>query len=323
MIPLSRTLLAMVLGVGLIVVLGGCGSSETRSVAPNPDNPFFDHALGRDDAFEVVTWNLHNFATDSGEQEVELVADAILAMGVDVVALQEIKEESRFTALIERLPGWSGHQATSTSYDQDLGYVWVDSTVTVRTFAELRPAIEDLWRPFPRLPLVLEVTWQGVDLALINNHFKCCGDGELEVDDPGDEETRRLTASTVLEEHIAGAYQGSAVILLGDLNDRLDDPPAHDVFAPFRERPDLYRFADQAVAEGPQNGWSWGPGRSHLDHILVNAPLLAALDDPAASCGTLRIDFALAAGDFNALMSDHAPVVLVLPGASLPGWNGR
>lgn len=301
----------------LVFGLGACGESSTRPVEPEPDNPFLSYSLGRDDALEVVTWNLHNFATDSGSDEVALAAKAIQAMGADVVALQEIAESSRFDQLLQALPGWSGQQASSDNY-QNLAYVWLDSTVTLRSFGEIRPQVDNAWRAFPRWPLVLEITWQGHEVALINNHFKCCGDGTLDPGDAGDEETRRLFASELLEEHIDGAYQGQAVIMLGDLNDDLADDWEHNVFTPFLAQPEAYRFADMALAEGPSSGWSWGPGSSHLDHIMVTSPLFPALDAVGAECRTVRLDQAMAGGQFRDEISDHAPVVMVLPGASLP-----
>ena len=301
----------------LMGLLPGCGNSETRPVDPQPENPFEDFVLGRADALEVVTWNLHNFAEDAGRDEVALAAQVIEALGADVVAVQEIAESSRFDDLLEALPAWSGVQANTDNY-QNLGYVWLDSTVTVRSLGEVRPQVDEAWRAFPRCPLVLEITWQGHDLALINNHFKCCGDGILESSNPNDEETRRQLACDLLEEHIAGAYAGQPVILLGDLNDNLADAWENNVFTTFLAQPEAYRFADQEVAEGPANGWSWGPGRSHLDHIMVTAPLFSALEADGAACRTVRVDRALPNGQFGDDLSDHAPVVLILPGAFLP-----
>lgn len=305
----TRWLLLIAPSLLLLSLLTGCGGSETRPVDPVPDNPFASFAVGRDDAFEAVTWNLHNFAEDAGRDEVVLAAQAIEALGCDVVAIQEIAERDRFDQLLVELPAWSGNQATSDSY-QNLGFVWLDSTVTMVSIAEIRPDVEDAWRPFPRWPLVMEVVWQGRSLALINNHYKAFGDASSQA--------RRRLASEILEAHIAAAYPGRAVILLGDLNDHLDDAEDTNVFLPFLNQPQRYRFADMDVALGPSAGWSWGPGSSHLDHILVTEPLFAALEADGSSCDTVRLDRALASGRFRDELSDHAPVVVVLPGALLP-----
>lgn len=306
-------LLALALAA-LLLALAGCGSEETSTLAPAPTNRFAGYDVGTDTTLELVTWNLHNFASDAGDREVTLAAEAIAGMGADVVALQEIAQGLRFDQLLERLPDWSGYRATSDSY-QNLAYVWLDSTVTVRGVRELYP---EQWRAFPRQPLVLEITWQGHDLVLVNNHLKCCGDGELDTADPDDEETRRLDAVTLLEQWVRAEHPAAPVVILGDLNDLVDDDPAHNVFQPWLDAPEAYRFADQAVAAGPRDGWSWGPGRSHLDHLLVTDELFGALTAPGASCTTLRLDRALESGAFTEDLSDHAPVVLVLPGSSLP-----
>jgi len=304
--------LALLLGA-LLALLAGCGSEETTTLAPADENRFAAYGVGSDTTLELVTWNLRNFASDAGSDEVALVAEAIRGLGADVVALQEIAQPVRFTQLLAALPDHAGYQATSDRY-QNLAYVWLDSTVTVRGVRELFPGEG---RAFPRQPLVLEITWQGRDLVLVNNHLKCCGDGVLDRDDPDDEETRRLDAVIALEQWIATEQADAAVVVLGDLNDLLTDPDEHNVFAPWLEAPQSYVFADLAAAAGPASGWSWGPGRSHLDHVLITDELFAAALAPGALCRTLRLDQALE-GEFTTQMSDHAPVVLVMPGSALP-----
>jgi len=296
-----------------LVALGGCGGSETTPLEPDDGNPFTPFAVGADTTFEVVTWNLRNFAEDAGSTEVALVAAAIEGLGADLVAVQEIAQADRFSALLARLPGRSGYQAVSDAF-QNLGYVWLDSTVAVQGVDEI---LTDEWRALPRSPLVIELTWRGHPLVVIDNHLKCCGDGELDLDDPDDEENRRLVACQLLEAWIASEHPDDAVILLGDLNDLLDDPPADNVFTPFSDLPDSYAFADLAIATGPAFGWSWGPGRSHLDHILVTDELFGALAASGGGCRTLRIDLALD-GQYATRVSDHVPVALILPESALP-----
>ena len=97
----SFPLLAVAL---LAILLAGCGTSEKRTVAPEPENPFEAFRVGGDATLEIVTWNLHNFAEDAGAAEVALVAQAIEALGADVVALQEIAQAARFDALLDSLP---------------------------------------------------------------------------------------------------------------------------------------------------------------------------------------------------------------------------
>ena len=309
-------LVILVLALILVGSLSGCGDSVTTRIEPAPDNPFEAYRVGSDGTLDVVTWNLHNFAEDAGNEEIELVAKAIEGLAADVVAIQEIAQGHSFDKLLDALPNHAGYQATSDNY-QNLGYVWLDSTVTVERIYEWEPDISDPWRPFPRTPLLIDITWQGKAVTLINNHFKCCGDGSLDAEDSGDEETRRLDASQYLADYMREDLADDSVILLGDLNDLLIDVEIHNVFMPFYDHPDHFRFADQAAAEGPSSGWSWGPGGSHLDHILVTDELFPALEATGAGCRTIRIDQAMD-GEYRNKISDHLPVVLVLPAASLP-----
>lgn len=306
-----RSLLGLSVLVGLF--LTGCGSSDTVVLGPVDENPFAAHRVGGSGSLEVLTWNLHNFPNDAGSREIALVAQAIEGMGADVVALQEIANGARFDELLALLPDWSGYRATSDNF-QNLAYVWLDSTVTVSRVREL---FTSDWEPFPRSPLVLEITWDDHDVLLVNNHLKCCGDGVLDRDDSGDEENRRWVACEMLEQWIATEHPDDAVIVLGDLNDHLDDATQNNVFAPFLDLPASYAFADMAVALGPPSGWSWGPGEGHLDHILVSDELFAAVAADGAECRTIRIDQVLD-GQYRLLLSDHLPVGLVMPGSSLP-----
>ena len=298
----------------LVLAIAGCGGSETVPLAPQDGNPFAEYTVGVAGSFEVVTWNLHFFAEDAHNEEVALVAQAILAMDADLVAVQEIAQPTRFNQLLGQLPGWSGYLAGPDGFE--IGYVWCDSTVTVNA---VRSIYTDQWRAFHRPPLVLELTWQDHDLVVINNHLMCCGDGILDRDDPDDRENRRWQACLLLEEWIATEHPDESVLLVGDLNDSIIDEDPHNVFEPFLMQPQLYRFADLAVALGPPSGWSWrgSSSNSHLDHILVTDELFGALAADGTKCYTVRLDRALD-GEYDDKMSDHLPVALVVPGSALP-----
>lgn len=303
----------------LAALVAGCSSPETTPLRPEPDNPFAEYAVGTNGTFEVVTWNLRNFATNAHEVEVAMTAQAVAAIAADLFAVQEIAQWPRFDELVAALPTYSGFQSRSNSF-QNLGYLWREGSVSVQGIYEIFGS--SLYsRPFPRRPLVAEVTWRGRELVVVNNHLKCCGNGLLDPEDPWDEETRRLEACQILEQWIDTEHPEKAVILLGDLNDLLTDPPAHNVFEPFYLRPDRYRFADQAIAAGPSSGWSWlnssSNPSSHLDHILVTSQLFAALEAPEAYSVTLRLHLALEGGEYRLKMTDHLPVVLVLPESAM------
>jgi endonuclease/exonuclease/phosphatase family metal-dependent hydrolase len=303
--------------VGLVFVallalgLGaGCGDSETSPAPIVDDNPFTGATAGTDTTFEIVTWNLRQFPQTSGT--VLLAAQAIAAVDPDLVALQEIESGAAFATLVDLLPGWDGFRGVTDSFDLRLAILYKTAAVEV-----LEPGFQELFpsdnRTFPRAPLAVTVRTQGRDLVVVDNHLKCCGDGVLEADEPWDEETRRRDACMQLQDWIATHHPDDPVIVLGDLNDLLVDPPQNNVFEVFFDAPDRYRFADLAIAEGPTDGWSYPPS-SHLDHILVTAPLFAALDGPDAQVTTLRLDTHLPGGlsDYRDRLSDHRPVFMQL-----------
>jgi endonuclease/exonuclease/phosphatase family metal-dependent hydrolase len=289
------------------IILAGCGGSDETPLKPEDENPFHALVAGTDSTLDIATWNLHGFAASAGAETVDLVADAIVAMDLDVVALQEIARASDFNQLLTRLPGWAGYRAPSGG-EWSLAYLWRTDRITAGPDA-IYEIYTDQSNPFPRAPLVFDVTFDGHAVRLINNHLKCCGDGHLVPDDYGDEEYRRYRADELLEDWIATEADGQAVVMMGDLNDRLNDPVGDNVFQMFLDLPASYRFADWDIAVDSSHAqWSWGPGVSHLDHILVTDELFAAL----SSCRTIRLDLALASGVFADKVSDHAPVVVTL-----------
>jgi endonuclease/exonuclease/phosphatase family metal-dependent hydrolase len=310
---------ALVATVAALALLAACGTSETTAIDPE-DNRFADLAMDGADSFDIITWNLRYFATDviddndprtTPEIEIAMAAEVIQGLGADLVAIQEIDSDNHFNSLLDQLPGWWGYQPDGYLH---LAYVWQDSTVSVDQVFEI---YQSEWEAFPRDPLLLQISWRGHDLLVINNHLKCCGDGQIEDGDTDDEEYRRLLACQLLEEWISVERPDDPVILLGDLNDRLTDAASDNVFAPFLDRPESYVFTDMAIATGPRADWSYGPGSSHIDHILVTDELFAAWAAAGAECRTIRIDQVLA-GDFDRQLSDHLPVGLSLPGAALP-----
>ena len=152
---------------------------------------------------------------------------------------------------------------------------------------------------------------QGEEIYAINNHFKCCGDNYINYNNDGDEEMRRLIASTLIEEYMREELEGERVILLGDLNDMIDEIEETNVFAPFLNSTDLYWFADMDIATGSSSGWSYPTWPSHLDHIMVTDEMFADLNDPSTEVTV--IDVASEMGGwyyYEQNVSDHRPVAM-------------
>ena len=158
----------------------------------------------------------------------------------------------------------------------------------------------------------MECKIYNLDFIIINNHFKCCGDGIMNLDDLGDEETRRYTASNLLKEYIDTNLPNENVIVLGDLNDILTDVLANNVFQMIINDTENYLFADMEIAEGSSADWSYPWWPSHIDHILITNELFDELDNGGSAVQTIKIDEYMEGGfdDYYENISDHRPVAL-------------
>jgi len=300
---ISLLLLTAILG------LASCGDSE-KSIVPVVENPFEGATVGTDSTLEVATWNLEHFAKMDGET-VTAVIQAIEGMDVDIIALQEIQDLTYFRQVREGLENWDGDRATSASYSINLAFLYrVDGDLQVDSIYEI---LVEYSRELPRRPFVLEGRFKSVPMVVINNHYKCCGNGIIGESD-WDEETRRRDASLLLDEFIRANYTDKHVFVVGDFNDNLADIPTRNVFQNFLDASDHYRFVDMAIAEGPGSGWSYPSWPSHLDHIMVTAPVFEAISGSDTEVLVLPLHTFMRNGlvDYSPLISDHLPVVLKL-----------
>jgi len=269
-----------------------------------------DLTFGADNTFDVVTWNIERFAKD-GQTTADSVEKIIQALDAEIIALQEISDTFLFNKMIKNLadydwfydPGWYG----------GLAYVYKSTVIEVLDLYEIYTD-ETYWHPLPRAPLILEVKFRGTKYVIINNHFKCCGDGFLDTDDNGDEEKRRLDASVLIKYHIDNYLSGENVILIGDLNDLINDLPEHNVFQSFINDPENYLMADMAIAEGSESGWSYPNWPSHIDHIIITNELFESFGKDSSEVRTIEIDDYFAGGfwEYDETISDHRPVAMKL-----------
>lgn len=162
-----------------------------------------------------------------------------------MVALQ-VEDAVRFADLAAALDGWSGIKANSAYADANLAFLYRSGgALQVGSVHEILTGEEAL----PGAPYVLEGTFNGTPVVVINNHYKCCGDGEIDLLDDWDEEARWQEASLLLVDYIAENFAEERVILVGDLNDELTDPAADNVFGVFLDDPDHWRCVDLVIAQ--------------------------------------------------------------------------
>lgn len=306
--------------VGFIAV-AGCAQNASSvdepgtSSEPVPPTALGLGPVGTEDALDVMTWNLEQFPVQ-GTSTVAAAAEAILLIKPDVVAVQEVTDGNALFDLADAMPGWEADVAAffdpNGPYNPPVGMLYDTATIEVNNRFLL---FEDDYLAFPRSPLVLEVTWRGVPLVIINVHLKALGDDRIDWSDPWDEEVRRARACERLEQYIYEELPDRRVIVLGDFNDRLQEPPATNVFSEFFAWPGYYLFADMPTAVQTSGGmYSYPKSGSHIDHVLITDELFMAYFREASFARALPVERTLENGwyQYEATLSDHRPVLLHL-----------
>jgi len=268
-----------------------------------------DLHFGTDSTFEVISWNIEWFPKN-GQVTADSVKKIIQRLAADVYALQEIDDTTLLKQVVSTIPGYTCH--FKSSYYGGLAYVYNTNTIQVNKKYEIYTS-QPFWNAFPRSPQVLELTFKNEDYVIINNHFKCCGDGTLNINDPNDEEMRRLTAVTLLKQYIDSLFINEMVIIVGDLNDILTDYPNNNIFQSIIVDTLNYMFADFPIALGNSIDFSYPSWPSHLDHILISDELFADFLKPNSELSCLRIDdYMISWNAYDSNISDHRPVGLKL-----------
>lgn len=303
---MTRNLVGILL-LSAVLLAAGCGTTD-QSTIPEFTNPFADAVIGADSTLEVVSWNVESFPKN-GAATAEYLAQAVEALDADIVALQEIENAAQFQVVDAALTGYEGFRASSAGYDINLAYLYkTDGLLKVESIYEILTHDSDL----PRSPLVLQGTFGDVPIVVIDNHYKCCGNNQIDLTDSWDEETRRYNASLTLQAYIEENFAGMRVIMVGDFNDELTDSQSNNVFQNFLYDPGNFRFADMSIAEGPNSGWSYPSWPSHLDHVLVTAPLFSALDKAESDVRVIRLYHYFSSGwsAYDKNLSDHLPIFI-------------
>ena len=269
-----------------------------------------DLTFGSDTTLEIMTWNIEWFPKN-GQVTVDYVIDIIEALDVDLLAIQEVDDVSEFEQMMESLISYDGY--LESGWFAGLAYIYKPDIIQINDIYEIYTT-SPYWSPFPRSPMVMDFNYKNERIIVINNHFKCCGDGILDIENPNDEETRRYFASNLLKEYIDIHFPNENVIVLGDLNDVLSDNPQNNVFQQFLDDNENYLFTDYEIAMGDNSEWSYPSWPSHLDHILMTNELFDDFENDNSVISTIKIDEYLTGGwwEYEENISDHRPVALKL-----------
>ena len=264
-----------------------------------------NYTIGSDITLDIVTWNIENFPKQGG-QTVSYMVQLIDTMDVDIIALQEIGNQDYFDDLVSKLSGWSGYRKENS---RGLAYLY-KSFIVPHSIEEISELVN---YSLTRTPLLMVFTWQEETIYLINNHYKCCGDGIIQ-NAYDDEEYRRQQSCILTKNYIDTNLPYENVILAGDLNDELNDPDNHNVFNNFINDSENYLFVDEDIAFGKTTEWSYPSWPSHLDHILITNELFDNFNKPNARVLTVKIEDVLSGGwtEYEKNISDHRPVAVRL-----------
>ena len=262
-------------------------------------------SFGTDETLDIITWNVENFPKQDN-MTLDYLAELINSLNVDIIAMQEIGSESDFLNLINKLEGWEGKRTNST---YGLAYLY-KSELAINNLSQITELNN---YNLSRTPYMLELIWHEQNIYIINNHYKCCGNGTIE-NIYNDEEYRRQQACIMTKNYIDMFLENESVILLGDFNDELIDPESSNVFDIFIKDDGNYQFVDMGIANGSSTNWSYPSWPSHLDHILITNELFDEFENEGSSVQTIRLEEYFDNGwtEYDKYVSDHRPVGLRL-----------
>ncbi len=280
------------------------------SVGQSTGQTFEELEFGTDTTFEVVTWNIEWFPK-AGQTTVDYVTQIIEALDVDLIAMQELDDKDAFDQMMDDLVDYVGYY--ESGWFAGLAYIYDPNAIVINDIYEIYTT-EEYWNAFPRSPMVMDLSFEGENIFVINNHYKCCGDGLLDYGNNSDEEYRRYRANELLKAYVDVNLPDSKVIVLGDLNDILTDVTNHNVFQMFFDDTENYLFADLEIEQGSSSDWSYPTWPSHLDHILITNELFDALGNDGSAVATIKIDEHFPGGwsGYDQNVSDHRPVAMRL-----------
>ena len=286
----------------LLFQLAGCLSLTAQGIE--------DLSFGTETTLEIMTWNIEHFPKN-GQTTVNYVIEIIEALDVDILAIQEVDDIDSFNQLVDGLSSYNGY--IESEWFAGLAYIFKPDIIQINNIYEIYTSSE-YWNYFPRSPMVMDLNFMDERFIIINNHFKCCGDGILEINNTDDEETRRYFANDLLKEYIDTNFFDENVIVLGDLNDNLLDDAENNVFQMILDDDDNYLFTDFEIANGSNSDWSFPTWPSHLDHILITDELFLEFENINSDIQTIKIDEYLTGGwsEYDENISDHRPVALKL-----------
>ena len=262
--------------------------------------------FGTNNSLDIVTWNLEWFPKN-GNITIDSLKSIIEKIDADIYAFQEIDNIGSFNVLKNQLLGYSG--LVKNTSNLNLAFLYKNSVTIDSSYSILN----DYDYVFAgRTPFVIDLNYNGMNVSLFNNHFKCCGDGTLDLGDSSDEEYRRLQAMNYLKNYIDNNNYSNSIIL-GDLNDLIEDNIYDNVFISIINDSLNWKIVDDHIPNQITSNWSFPNWPSHLDHIILSKSLLPLINDQQIDVKTIRVDnYFQNFYQYDNTISDHLPVGLRL-----------
>ncbi len=294
----------------LLFLLASCNSSVSNEPFDTPHQSETKLKLkdcivkASDSKLEIATWNIEQFPKT--ESTIKELAGIIREMDVDIIAMQEVRNKESLDKLDKLLPEYNS--VIMVSGGLNLAYLYKKSEIKIK--GNSYGILKDKTYEFAgRTPYVLPIhsNATNLDIILINNHFKATTYKDNTPEKKQKTIERRRTASFLLKQWIDEQHPNDNVVVLGDMNDEITDREEENVFQVFLNDKENYRFADREIAL-PKNMkyWSYPSFPSHIDHILITNELF----DNEES--TYTYIFQSCDSDYDAIISDHQPVCLIL-----------
>ena len=243
---------------------------------------------GSDSTFDIVTWNLEWFGSDSNGPDDETlqknnVAKVLQTIDADVYALQEITSQESLNALTEQLNTNIGisdyYKSLLASYiTQSQKTAFIYKKDVVKLTGNFYGAIEqgqDYYDWAGRLPFFMEfdTNVNGVTKRIfaVTIHAKA-NYGTTEEKETS--YTRRKDAAESLYSYLNGSKKNDSIILLGDYNDDVDESIFQGKTSPyilFVGDTDNFEILTKPLSESNQH--STVSYSDMIDHITISYEL--------------------------------------------------
>ena len=148
-----------------------------------------DLSFGDEHSLDIATWNIEWFPKNN-QITVNYVIEIINSLEFDILGIQELDDTTMFNDMLDSLPSYSGYY--ESSWFAGLAYIYKTDLVEINDILRSIPIL--LLECISSIACGNGFNFAGENYFIINNHFKCCGDGILDLNDEFDEENRRYTA---------------------------------------------------------------------------------------------------------------------------------